>query len=97
MSAPALVNGRFTEAWLQGAIVMISEVIIEHGEQYAPILDRLERELDTLKQQDDPISRARRHLAARRPLASRDPDARVAVETTGPLHLYDVELKVGGT
>ncbi|MBN8987456.1 MAG: hypothetical protein J0H42_04370 [Rhizobiales bacterium] len=57
-----MVNGRFTEAWLQGAIVMICQVILEHGEQYAPVLDRLERELAELKRHDDPLNRARRHL-----------------------------------
>lgn len=53
----------FTEQWLVGAIAVISEVIVEHGAQYAPWLDRLERELAAIKSQDDPVSRARRHLA----------------------------------
>ena len=33
LAQPAIVNGRFTEAWLQGAIVMISEVILEHAKR----------------------------------------------------------------
>jgi hypothetical protein len=53
----------FTEEWLIGAIAIVSEVILEHGVKYAPLLDRLERELAELKRYDDPISRARRHLA----------------------------------
>ena len=49
------------------AIAVISEVIVLHGPQYAPWLDRLERELEELqrKRGEDPLSRARRHLAAR--------------------------------
>jgi hypothetical protein len=53
----------FTEEWLVGAISVISEVIIEHGAKYSPVLDRLERELAAIRHQDDPVSRARRHLA----------------------------------
>ena len=36
------------------------------GVKYAPLLDRLERELAAIKRDDDPISRARRHLARAR-------------------------------
>lgn len=61
--APAAV---FTEEWLTRAIGVVSEVIVLHGPQYAPLLDRLERELAEMKQRDDdPVSRARKHLAAR--------------------------------
>jgi hypothetical protein len=66
MPSPGDIPGhgqRFTEEWLINAIGVISEVIIEHGEKYAPWLDRLERELAELKRYDDPVSRARRHLA----------------------------------
>ena len=35
-------DARFTEQWLIGAIALISEVIVEHGPQYAPWLDKLE-------------------------------------------------------
>ena len=50
-----------TEAQLLADIELISEIIIEHGEKYAPLLDRLEQELEK-RRRDDPISRARRHL-----------------------------------
>lgn len=62
MNGPAQPQ-TFTEEWLIGAIGVISEVIVEHGTKYAPWLDRLERELAEIKRQDDPLSRARRHLA----------------------------------
>jgi hypothetical protein len=57
MTPPAI-----TEQRLLGAIAIVSEVIIKHGVKYAPLLDRLERELADLKKADDPVSRARRHL-----------------------------------
>ncbi len=66
MNAPAV---QFTEEWLNGAIALISEVILEHGAQYAPILDRLERELEQLKLRGDPVTRARRHLLRAQDLA----------------------------
>ncbi|MGY3527725.1 hypothetical protein ACVILK_000481 [Bradyrhizobium embrapense] len=56
MSAP------ITEKRLLDAIALVSQVIILHGPKYAPLLDRLEQELDALKRYDDPVSRARRHL-----------------------------------
>lgn len=66
---PPIASGQtvFTEEWLHNAIAVISEVIVLHGPQYAPWLDRLERELEELqrKRGEDPLSRARRHLAAR--------------------------------
>ncbi|UGA46694.1 hypothetical protein HU230_0011900 [Bradyrhizobium quebecense] len=54
-----------TEEQLLDAIALVSEVIILHGVKYAPLLDRLEQELEALRSYDDPISRARRHLARR--------------------------------
>ncbi|MHC2666541.1 hypothetical protein ACMA5K_24345 [Bradyrhizobium diazoefficiens] len=52
-----------TEAQLLADIALVSEIILEHGEKYAPLLDRLEQELEA-RRRDDPISRARRHLAS---------------------------------
>lgn len=54
-----------TEERLLNAIALASEVIILHGIKYAPLLDRLEQELEALKRYDDPLARARRHLARR--------------------------------
>jgi hypothetical protein len=50
-----------TEAQLLADIALASEIILEHGEKYAPLLDRLEMELET-RRRDDPVTRARRHL-----------------------------------
>lgn len=57
MSAP------ITEERLLDAIALVSEVIILHGEKYAPLLDRLEQELEAIKRYESPVSRAQRHLA----------------------------------
>lgn len=51
-----------TEAQLLADIALVSEIILEHGEKYAPLLDRLEQEMDK-RRREDPISRARAHLA----------------------------------
>lgn len=53
-----------TEAQILNAIALVSEIILEHGEKYAPLLDRLEQELEA-RRRNDPISRARAHLAGR--------------------------------
>ncbi|MGX1353506.1 hypothetical protein AB7M49_007127 [Bradyrhizobium elkanii] len=52
-----------TEKRLLDAIAVVSEVIILHGVKYAPLLDRLEQELEAVRCYNDPIGRARRHLA----------------------------------
>lgn len=54
-----------TEQQLREAITFVSEIIIEHGAKYAPLLDRLEQELDKLRHAD-PLARARRHVDAAR-------------------------------
>lgn len=56
-----------TEKRLLDAIALVSEVIILHGVKYAPLLDRLEQELEALRQYIDPVSRARRHLVRQNP------------------------------
>jgi len=55
----------FTEEWLHWAIGFVSEIIVLHGPRYAPLLDRLERELAEMQRTrgEDPVSRAKRHLA----------------------------------
>ncbi|WP_035679511.1 hypothetical protein [Bradyrhizobium liaoningense] len=54
-----------TEAQLLADIALVSEIVIEHGEKYAPLLDRLEAELAS-RRRDDPVCRARAHLARAR-------------------------------
>ncbi|MBR0687297.1 hypothetical protein JQ594_15305 [Bradyrhizobium manausense] len=51
-----------SEAELLNAIALVSEIILEHGDKYAPYLDRLEQELEA-RRRNDPVSRARAHLA----------------------------------
>ncbi len=51
-----------TEAQLLADIALVSQIILEHGEKYAPYLDRLEAELEA-RRRNDPVSRARMHLA----------------------------------
>ena len=62
---PNRQGNEVTEEWLVWAIGFISEGIIKHGPVYAPLLDRLERELEKIRSYEDPIVRARRHLARR--------------------------------
>ncbi|OKO73612.1 hypothetical protein [Bradyrhizobium sp. NAS96.2] len=54
-----------TEKRLLDAIAVVSEVILLHGAKYAPLLDRLEQELDALRSYESPVVRAQRHLAQR--------------------------------
>jgi len=56
----------FTEEWLLEAIRAVSFCIVEDGPVYAPILDRLERELDIIRARQDAVSRARMHLEGHR-------------------------------
>lgn len=58
-------QSEFTVEWLENAIGLVSFCIVQDGAVYAPVLDRLEAELAALKQHDDVIARARRHLAQR--------------------------------
>ncbi|MBN9600875.1 MAG: hypothetical protein J0G28_14540 [Afipia sp.] len=56
----------FTEAWLRDAIDLVSFCIVEDGPVYAPILERLEAELQILQRREDVMARARRNLVRRR-------------------------------
>lgn len=56
----------FTEPWLRDAIDLVSFCIVEDGPVYAPILVRLENELQILLQREDAVSRARRNVERRR-------------------------------
>ena len=54
----------FTEKWLLDAIRTVSFCIVQDGPVYAPILERLEAELDSLRRQNDAVARAHRYLAS---------------------------------
>jgi hypothetical protein len=47
---------------LERALAAISYAILLDGPVYAPVLDRLEREIAALRVRDDVVSRARQHL-----------------------------------
>lgn len=49
---------------LERALVAMAYIVVRHGPAYAPILDRLEREVEDRRRRDEPVSRARRLLAA---------------------------------
>lgn len=55
----------FTEEWLCDAIDLVSFCIVEDGAVYAPILERLETELQILRNREDVVSRARRNIERR--------------------------------
>lgn len=50
---------------LENAIQVVARVIVTYGEvEYAPLLDRLEKELAYFREARDPVSRARAILQA---------------------------------
>jgi hypothetical protein len=46
---------------LEHALVLVAYIVLRHGPIYAPYIDRLERELETARQ-NDPTERAKRIL-----------------------------------
>lgn len=55
----------FTEAWLLNAIDLVSFCIVEDGAVYAPILERLEAELQIIRNREDVVARARKYVEGR--------------------------------
>lgn len=49
---------------LRTALVLAAYIVTRHGPVYAPILDRLEREVAAREVAEDPMRRARRLLEA---------------------------------
>jgi hypothetical protein len=49
---------------MQRALVTMAYIVIRHGPAYAPILDRLERELVERQSSESPLARAQRLLEA---------------------------------
>jgi hypothetical protein len=49
---------------LERALVTMAYIVVRHGAVYAPILDRLEREIEDRRRQAEPVERARRLLEA---------------------------------
>jgi hypothetical protein len=54
---------------IQRALVLAAYVVVRHGPVYAPLLDRLERELDAARR-NDPTDRAKHILATYAPDSS---------------------------
>jgi hypothetical protein len=55
-----------TAARIESALDLISEVMVLHERpQFAPYVERLERELASLQSKDDVMARARRRVAMR--------------------------------
>jgi carbamoylphosphate synthase large subunit len=55
-----------TAARIESALDLISEVMVRHDRpQFAPYLDRLERELAAMQSEGDVMARARRRVEAR--------------------------------
>jgi hypothetical protein len=52
-----------TIARLEAALAIVARAILLDGSIYAPIFDRLEREVAALRAADDAVSRAERYLA----------------------------------
>ena len=56
-----LLHSDSLEDQVQGALLVFSYLTAAHGPVYAPLVDRLERELEAIRQKD-PAQRARRIL-----------------------------------
>ncbi len=49
---------------LEAALVTAAYIVIKHGPQYSPLLERLEKEVAELKMREDPMAKAHRLLEA---------------------------------
>jgi hypothetical protein len=59
-----LKNHPITVERLEAALAIVARAIVLDGAVYAPIFDRLVREIAALRADDDVVSRAQRYLAA---------------------------------
>lgn len=64
MGHAEMTEAPITEARLRCALVAAAYIVTTHGDVYAPIFERLEREHEQIKREQDPLSRARRLLSA---------------------------------
>jgi hypothetical protein len=72
---PTTTNEQVTIERIERAIAAVSYAIVMDGPVYAPILERLEREIAALRAGDDAVARARRHLDRLRDQAARTFDS----------------------
>lgn len=56
------IDSRIAEAQLEHATALAAYIVSRHGGAYAPIFERLERELAEARKRSDPVERARRYL-----------------------------------
>lgn len=52
-----LLHSASLEDRLEGALLVAAYAVVKHGPQYAPIVDRLERELESVRR-ENPTARA---------------------------------------
>ncbi|GGC68294.1 hypothetical protein [Chelatococcus reniformis] len=66
MSGPPVVvlPDELTPERIEQAMVFMAYVVMRYGDQYAPILERLEQELADARRRETPRSRAERLLKA---------------------------------
>ena len=63
-----------TAARIESALDLISEVMVRHNRpQFAPYVERLEREIAALQSKDDVMARARRRVEGRAANDNRKP------------------------
>jgi hypothetical protein len=67
-----LKNQPITVERLEAALAIVARAVVLDGPIYAPLFDRLEREIAALRAADDAVSRAQRYLAARDAADSRN-------------------------
>jgi hypothetical protein len=67
-----LKNQPITVERLEAALAIVARGVVLDGPIYAPLFDRLEREIAALRAADDVVSRARRYLSARDATDSRN-------------------------
>lgn len=59
---PSHRDGLITLERLERALALVSWMILEDGPAMAPYLERLEREIEQVRRQNDVVARARRYL-----------------------------------
>ena len=64
MKPRAQADNAVDEARLRHGLAVAAYIVVRHGDAYAPILDRLQAELDAMQRRQSPAERARRVLAS---------------------------------
>jgi hypothetical protein len=72
LGAAVRKNEPVTTERLEAALGIVARAILLDGPIYAPLFDRIEREIAVRRANDDAVSRAQRYLAGRDAAASRN-------------------------